>query len=111
MPQARPLRLVLPRPARLLRLRGRAHPFVLQLVVTVISVAFTLVRAASGFEHTATWVGVGQTVGNLVGAILGFVLLRRRLGSLGLASVVQQNVRLLLSTLLATLVAGASSSA
>ncbi|MCM3555968.1 murein biosynthesis integral membrane protein MurJ [Janibacter melonis] len=82
-------------------------PFVLQLVVTVISVAFTLVGAASGFEHTATWVGVGQTVGNLVGAILGFVLLRRRLGSLGLASVVQQNVRLLLSTLLATLVAGA----
>nr|WP_252976343.1 lipid II flippase MurJ [Janibacter melonis] len=60
-----------------------AHPFVLQLVVTVISVAFTLVGAASGFEHTATWVGVGQTVGNLVGAILGFVLLRRRLGSSG----------------------------
>lgn len=81
-------------------------PFVLQVVVTVISVAFTLVGAAGSFEHTATWVGVGQTVGNLAGAVLGFVLLRRRLGPLGLGSVVQQNVRLGVATLVATLVAG-----
>ena len=81
-------------------------PFVLQLTVTGVAVAFTLFAATRPFEHTATWVGIGQTVSNLAGAALGLHLLRRRLGPLGLAGVVQQNVRLLVASGAATVLAG-----
>lgn len=81
-------------------------PFVLQLVVTGIALVFTLVGAVRGYEHTATWVGIGQTLSNLTGAVIGFRLLRRRIGPLGLAPVLRQNVRLLVATLVGTAVAG-----
>ena len=80
-------------------------PFYLQLVVTVIAVSFTLFAATRAPADSATWVGVGQTLSNLVAAVLGFTLLRRSLGPLGLSSVVQQYVRLGVATLIATVLA------
>lgn len=77
-------------------------PFLLQLVVTGIAVTFTLAAATVPPQHSATWVGIGQTLSNLTAAVLGFWLLRRRLGALGLSSVVQQYVRLGVAALVAT---------
>lgn len=77
-------------------------PFLLQLVVTGIAISFTLYAATVAPQHSATWVGVGQTLSNLAAAVIGFHLLRRRMGPLGLSSVVQQYVRLGLATIVAT---------
>lgn len=83
-------------------------PFVLQILVTGTAAAFTLFALTRPFTEAATWVGVGQTVSNLLGAAIGLTLLRRRLGPLGLAGVVRQNVRLLVATAAGTLVAVAA---
>lgn len=79
-------------------------PFVLQLVVTGVALTFTLIGSLGVPEHAATWVGLGQTVSNLVAAVLGLWLLRGRLGSLGLSRVVRQLVRLGLATAVGGLV-------
>lgn len=79
-------------------------PFFLQLVVTFIAVSVTLFGSTQPTEHVATWVGVGQSLSNLAAAVIGFWLLRRRLGSLGLGRVLRQNVRLIVATGVATLV-------
>lgn len=78
-------------------------PFVLQILVTGTAAAFTLFAMTRPFTEAATWVGVGQTVSNLLGAGIGLSLLRRRLGPLGLSRVVRQNVRLLVATTVGTL--------
>lgn len=80
-------------------------PFVLQLVVSGLAVAFTLFASTRHYSDTATWVGIGQTVSNLAGAVIGFVVLRRRIGPLGLSDVVRQHVRLVVATIAATVVA------
>ena len=73
-------------------------PFRFQVVVTIISTIFNLIAYAAPVTATGIWVGVGQTVSNAVGAALGFVVLRRRLGSLGLSKTIRQHVRLLLAS-------------
>jgi putative peptidoglycan lipid II flippase len=77
-------------------------PFLLQLLVTAVAVTFTVIGSVGPPAHAATWVGLGQTVSNVVAAVLGLWLLRRRLGSLGLTRVVRTFVRLGLATLVGT---------
>lgn len=79
-------------------------PFMLQLVVTFIAVSVTLFGSTQPAEHVAMWVGIGQSLSNLAAAVIGFWLLQRRLGSLGLGRVLRQNVRLIIATGAATLV-------
>ncbi|QOK22872.1 murein biosynthesis integral membrane protein MurJ [Janibacter indicus] len=79
-------------------------PFVLQLILTGVALTFTFVGSIGAPVHAATWVGLGQTVSNLAAAIIGLWLLRGRLGSLGLARVVRQFVRMGIATALGTLV-------
>lgn len=79
-------------------------PFFLQLLLTFVAVSVTLFGSTRATEHVAAWVGVGQTLSNLAAAGVGFWLLRRRLGSLGLSSVLRQNLRLVIATAVATLV-------
>ncbi|HET7278030.1 MAG TPA: murein biosynthesis integral membrane protein MurJ [Dermatophilaceae bacterium] len=80
-------------------------PFYLQVVVTAIA---TVVNVTAGFVNpgfTAVLVGIGQTVSNLAAAVLGFVLLRRRLGPLHLRSTARMYLRMTLASLLAGAVA------
>ncbi|MDN5716111.1 MAG: murein biosynthesis integral membrane protein MurJ [Janibacter sp.] len=77
-------------------------PFVLQVLVTLVAVSFTLIGSTRAPEDVATWVGIGQSLSNLTAAVLGLWLLQRRLGTLRLGRVVRQNTRLLVATLLAT---------
>ncbi len=77
-------------------------PFRLQILVTGVAVLFTLVASTVAASHSATWVGAGQTASNLLGAVIGLYLLRRRIGPLGLRSVVGQNLRLLLGAAVGT---------
>ena len=73
-------------------------PFRLQVVVTVVATVANLVAASVDPLHTGIVVGLGQTLSNLAAALLGFVLLRRRLGSLQLAPSVRSYVRLVLAS-------------
>ncbi len=73
-------------------------PFFLQLVVTLIAISVTLIGSTRPAEHVASWVGSGQTLSNLAAAIIGFWLLRKRLGPLGLGTVARQNALLLAAT-------------
>lgn len=82
-------------------------PFLLQLLLSIIAVSVTLFGSTRPAEDVATWVGIGQSLSNVAAAVLGLWLLHRRLGSLGMSRVVRQNVRLLLATTVATLVAWA----
>ncbi|WP_338749392.1 murein biosynthesis integral membrane protein MurJ [Janibacter alittae] len=77
-------------------------PFALQIVVTLVAVAVTLIGSTRPAEQVATWVGSGQTLSNLCAALIGLWLLHRRLGPLRLGRVVRQNVRLVLATGVAT---------
>lgn len=79
-------------------------PFALQIVVTIVAVAVTLIGSTRPADQVAVWVGSGQTLSNLAAALLGFWLLRRRLGPLHLHRVVRQNVRLIVATGVATAV-------
>jgi len=83
-------------------------PFFFQVVVTIIATIFNLIAYAAPVTSTGIWVGVGQTVSNLVGAILGFALLHRRIGRLGLASTIRQHVRLVLASAAALAVVAAA---
>jgi putative peptidoglycan lipid II flippase len=78
-------------------------PFYLQIVVTVVATAANLVGALVDPARTGIVVGVGQTLSNLVAALVGFVLLARRLGSLDLSTSVRTYLRLLVASLLAAL--------
>ena len=75
------------------------------MLVTAIA---TVVNVTAGFVNpgfTAVLVGIGQTVSNLAAAVLGFVLLRRRLGPLHLRSTARMYLRMTLASLLAGAVA------
>ncbi len=80
-------------------------PFVLQVVVTVVATSINLYAATVPVTQAGVWVGIGQTVSNLAAAGLGFALLRRRLGSLGLGVTVRTYVRLAIASLVAGTVA------
>lgn len=69
-------------------------PFVLQVVVTVVATAVNVAALTVAPERAGIVVGVGQTVSNLAAALLGFVLLRRRLGLLRLGASIRTYVRL-----------------
>jgi putative peptidoglycan lipid II flippase len=76
-------------------------PFYLQVVVTVVATVANLIAALVDPAHTGIVVGLGQTVSNLVAAIVGFMLLRGRLGSLRLASTIRTYLRLLVASVAA----------
>lgn len=73
-------------------------PFRLQVVVTVVATVANLVAATVDPAHTGIVVGLGQSLSNLAAALLGFVLLRRRLGSLDLHPSIRSYVRLALAS-------------
>ena len=76
-------------------------PFLLQVVVTVVATAVNLVALTVDPGRTGVVVGIGQTVSNLAAALVGFMLLRRRLGLLRLGSSIRTYVRLALAGVLA----------
>lgn len=76
-------------------------PFALQLLVTGLSIAFTVYGSTRPVGEVATWVGIGQSVGNLAAALVGFTLLRRALGPLGLRPVLGDLLRLVVAAALA----------
>ena len=76
-------------------------PFRLQVLVTVVASAVNLMALAVDPSRAGVVVGLGQTVSNLVAAVVGFALLRRRLGPLRLAPAVRVYVRLALASLVA----------
>ena len=76
-------------------------PFRLQVVVTVVASAINLTALVAAPARAGVIVGIGQTVSNLVAALVGFALLRRRLGPLRLAPAVRVYVRLALASLTA----------
>ena len=76
-------------------------PFALQLLVTGLSIAFTVYGGTRPVGEVATWVGIGQSVGNLAAALVGFTLLRRDLGPLGLRPVLGDLLRLVVAAALA----------
>ncbi|GAA2736805.1 hypothetical protein GCM10009867_22200 [Pedococcus aerophilus] len=78
-------------------------PFRLQVLVTVVASAVNLLALAAAPERAGVIVGIGQTLSNLAAALVGFWLLRRRLGSLRLRSTVRVYVRLVLASVLAAL--------
>jgi putative peptidoglycan lipid II flippase len=79
-------------------------PFYLQLVVTVVATVVNLYAFTVDPTRAGIWVGIGQTVSNLAAALVGFLLLRRRLGLLRLRSTVRLYVRLAVASLTAGLV-------
>ena len=78
-------------------------PFRLQLVVTVVATLANLIAATVVPTRTGIVVGIGQTVSNLAAALLGFVLLRRRFGSLRLRRSIRSYVRLAVASVAAGL--------
>ena len=79
-------------------------PFYLQLVVTVVATAVNLYAFTVDPTRAGIWVGIGQTVSNLAASVVGFLLLRRRLGLLRLRSTVRLYVRLAVASVTAGLV-------
>jgi putative peptidoglycan lipid II flippase len=79
-------------------------PFILQIVVTAVATAVNLVALTVDPVRAGVVVGIGQTVSNLAAAIVGFALLRRRLGLLRLRSTVRLYVRLALASAAGALV-------
>jgi len=86
-------------------------PFWMQIVCTGIAVALTLpwffLQDTTILGHPgAHWVGVGvglaQTISNVVQAAVGFVLLKRRFGSVDLSETVRTYVRLAIAAIIAT---------
>ena len=76
-------------------------PFYLQVVVTVLATLANLVAAVVPPDRTGVVVGLGQTVSNLVAAVLGLWLLRRALGSLHLRSTTRLYVRVAIASVVA----------
>jgi putative peptidoglycan lipid II flippase len=74
-------------------------PFRLQVLVTVLATVANLVAAMVPAQHTGVVVGIGQTVSNLVASLVGFSLLRRRVGPLRLRGTVRVYVRLSVAAL------------
>jgi putative peptidoglycan lipid II flippase len=62
-------------------------PFFIQLVVTGTALAVTLFASTLDPRRTGIAVGLGQSTAYLLGAVIGFSLIRRRLGGLRLGGV------------------------
>ena len=76
-------------------------PFLLQVVVTVVATAVNVTALTVDPGRAGIVVGIGQTLSNLAAALLGFLLLRRRLGLLRLGSSIRTYVRLALAAMIA----------
>ena len=76
-------------------------PFYFQVLVTAVATGFNLYAFTVPVTQTGIWVGIGQTVSNAVGALLGFLALRRKLGLLGLSRTIRMHVRLVLASAVA----------
>ena len=70
-------------------------PFFIQCLVTTISQTGALIGATLDPRHTAIAIGIAQSIAYATGAIIGFTLIRRRLGRLGLGGVLTAYLRLL----------------
>lgn len=79
-------------------------PFYLQIVVTLVATVVNLAAALVDPLRTGIVVGLGQTLSNLAAALVGFLLLRRRFGSLRLGPTVRAYVRLATATVVAGVV-------
>jgi putative peptidoglycan lipid II flippase len=79
-------------------------PFYLQIVVTVVATAVNLYAFTVDPTRAGIWVGIGQTLSNLAAAVVGFALLRRRLGLLRLRSTLRLYVRLAFASAVGALV-------
>jgi putative peptidoglycan lipid II flippase len=80
-------------------------PFFLQLVVTAVATAVNLTAFFVDPARAGVLVGIGQTASNLVAAVLGFWLLRRRFGLLRLRTTTRLYVRLVAASLSGAVVA------
>ena len=76
-------------------------PFRIQLVVTSLATLGALLASRLDVRFTAPGVGLGQSMAYAAGAGIGFLLIRRRIGRLGLAGVLTAYLRLLVPSLLA----------
>lgn len=79
-------------------------PFMLQIITSIVAAGVALLALLFAPLQIAVVVAVGQGLGNVASSIGGFILLRRRLGPLGLGAVLRQNVRLLVASVVSTLV-------
>jgi putative peptidoglycan lipid II flippase len=70
--------------------------FVVQCLVTGTATAVTALASLASPERTAVLVGAGQSAAYAIGGVLGFALIRRRIGPVGLRRVAGAYVRLLL---------------
>ncbi len=76
-------------------------PFWLTVAITVVATGVNLVALTLPPQWVGVGVGIGQSLSNALGAGLGFWLLRRRFGALHLGPTIRQNVRILMSSLVA----------
>lgn len=76
-------------------------PFKMQLAITAVSVTGTLIAATLPPERTAVGIGLAQTAGQLVAAMLGLMWVRQRLGRLPLGDVRRTWQRAMLATVVA----------
>ncbi|WP_270887072.1 murein biosynthesis integral membrane protein MurJ [Pedococcus sp. 5OH_020] len=78
-------------------------PFLLQVVVTAAATAANLIALLVPPERAGVVVGIGQTLSNLVAALVGFALLGRRLGRLHLSATIRVYVRLVCAAVAAAI--------
>ena len=74
-------------------------PFRLQVIISVVAVVTGLLALLLPQPWVGFGIGVGQTLSNLVGAVVGVVWVRRRLDGLPLGVITRGYVRLTLASL------------
>ncbi|HYN28919.1 MAG TPA: lipid II flippase MurJ [Dermatophilaceae bacterium] len=78
-------------------------PFLVQCLVTGFATVVTLLASLAAPTRTAAVVAGGQSTAYVLGAVLGFALIRRRVGPVGLGGVVGTYLRLLVPALVSGL--------
>lgn len=78
-------------------------PFFVQVLITTITVLGALLARQGGAGAAAVTIGAAQSFAYVVGGLTGFFLIRRRLGRIGLGSVLGQYVRLAVPAVAITL--------
>lgn len=76
-------------------------PFKMQVVITLVSVVGILIAGAGPASRTALGIGLAQTAGQAVAAVLGILWVRRRLGAVPLRDVVRGWSKIVAAALLA----------
>jgi len=76
-------------------------PFKMQIAITTVSIVGILIAASLPPEQTAVGIGLAQTLGQAVAAVLGLYWVRRRLGRLPMGEVAQSYQRVILATVVA----------